>query len=94
MLVSLFALSVATAQPSAAVAAPAVDATAVVGMSVVFLDCEVGPTALSDCKVLNGDVVDEKTAATALKLASNMTVPPALAQAHPGRITVKLNVTP
>jgi hypothetical protein len=92
MIAALFALSLATAQPGAALSSPAADASQVVGVSVVYLNCQVGPAALTDCKVVGDEPVDDKTAATALKLAADMTIPPALAAANPGRITLKLNV--
>ena len=67
-------------------------ASAATSASVVYLDCQVSPPALTDCKVVNDDPVDAAAAATALKLAEGMSVPPALAGR--GRIVVKLNVTP
>jgi hypothetical protein len=93
MLLSLFALSIATTQPASGVSSAAADASAVVGISVVYLDCQVGQTALTDCRVINDEPVDERAAQSALKLAAGMAVPPALAARNPGRITLKLNVS-
>jgi hypothetical protein len=92
MLLSLFALSIATAQPASSLPSAASDASAVVGISVVYLDCQVGQTTLTDCRIVNDADIDARTAATALKLAADMTVPAALAARNPGRITLKLNV--
>ena len=93
MLLSLFSLALATA-PAAAAAHPANDAAQAAGVSVVFLNCQVGQTALSDCKVVNQDPVDAGAAAQAVRMAEAMAVPAALAGRNPGRIMLKLNVTP
>jgi hypothetical protein len=92
MLLSLFSLALAIT-PSAAGAHPATDAAQAAGMSVVFLNCQVGQTNLTDCKVINDDVVDAGAAAQAVKMAEAMAVPEALAQRNPGRIMLKLNIT-
>lgn len=62
------------------------------GVTVVYLGCDVRDTQLADCKVVNNDPVEPGTAALALKLASSMTVPQALADRAGGHIVVKLNV--
>ncbi|HEX7760143.1 MAG TPA: hypothetical protein VF459_11615 [Caulobacteraceae bacterium] len=92
MLLTLFSLALATA-PAAAAAHPAGDAAQAAGVSVVFLNCQVGQTALTDCKVVNDDPVDAGAAAQAVKMAEAMAVPEALAQRNPGRIMLKLNIT-
>ena len=91
MLLTLFSLALATA-PAAAASHPASDAAQAAGMSVVFLNCQVGQTNLTDCKVVNDDPVDATAAARAVKMAEAMAVPTALAQRNPGRIMLKLNI--
>lgn len=93
MLLSLLSLALSTA-PVAAQAHPAADAAQAAGVSVVFLNCQVGQTNLTDCRVINDDPVDSTAAAQALKLAMAMTVPASLAERSPGRIVLKLNVAP
>ncbi len=93
MLLSLFALTLSTA-PAAAAPHAASDAAQAAGVSVVFLNCQVGQTALTDCKVVNNDPVDATAAAQAVKLAEAMAVPAGLAERTPGRIMLKLNVQP
>ena len=93
MLLSLFALTLATA-PAAAAPHAASDAAEAAGVSVVFLNCQVGQTTLTDCRVVNEGPVDANAAAQAVKLAEAMAVPAALAERNPGRIMLKLNVQP
>lgn len=94
MLLSLFALTLATAAPAATAPHVASDAADAAGVAVVFLNCGVGQTTLTDCKVVNDGPVDAGAAAQAVKLAEAMEVPAALAEHNPGRITLKLNVQP
>ncbi len=57
-----------------------------------IVECLVNGTALTQCKVVDGDPATDPDAATALKLAANVQVPATLAQA--GWIRIKLNVNP
>ena len=59
----------------------------------VYLGCQVDHAALTDCKVVNDEPVDASVAGQAVKLAEQMSLPPALA-AQSGRIVIKLNVKP
>jgi hypothetical protein len=94
MLASLFALSLAIAPSAASTPHPAADAAQAAGVAVVYLNCQVGQTTLTDCKVVNEGPVDSTAAAQAVKLAEGMAVPASLAAANPGRIMLKLNVQP
>ena len=93
MLLSLFALTLATA-PAAAAPHAVNDAAEAAGVAVVFLNCQVGDKTLTDCRVVNEGPVDANAAAQAVKLAEAMAVPAALAEHNPGRIMLKLNVQP
>jgi len=61
---------------------------------VIYLGCQVSLTSLTDCRVVNEGPVDPAAAATALKLAQQMTISQDLADRTGGHIVVKLNVTP
>ena len=92
-MIAVLALIAATATttpslPDLAQPAPAADA----GVTVVYLGCNVHETALSDCQIVNHDPVEPGTAAAALRLATGMSVPQALADRMGGHIVVKLNV--
>ncbi|MBS0408659.1 MAG: hypothetical protein JSR86_02000 [Proteobacteria bacterium] len=93
MLLSLFALTLATT-PAAAAPHAANDAAEAAGVAVVFLNCQVGDKTLTDCRVVNEGPVDATAAAQAVKMAEAMAVPAALAERNPGRIMLKLNVQP
>jgi hypothetical protein len=57
----------------------------------VLVDCQVSGANLTDCKALDADGAP---AAEAVKLAAQVEVPEAFALANPGRIVIKMNVTP
>ena len=61
---------------------------------IVYLNCQVTATTLTDCRVVNEGPVDPDAAATALKVSHDMTIPQALADRTGGHIVVKLNVSP
>lgn len=94
-MLSILALIVASAgvpqasldRVSAAAAAPPAEA-----VTVVYLGCQIQQTALTACQVVNNDPVEPGAAAEALKLASGMSVPQAVADRLGGHIVVKLNV--
>ncbi len=86
----VLALIAATAAAAPAPSAP--DAASPSGVTVVYLGCLVRGQALSDCQVVNHDPVEPDAAATALRLASSMSVPAGLADHAGARIVVKLNV--
>ncbi|CAN7279046.1 hypothetical protein LJR164_001356 [Phenylobacterium sp. LjRoot164] len=69
--------------PAAALAPPAAQA--------VLVDCQVNGANLTDCRALDADGAP---AAEAVKLAAQVEVPEAFALANPGRIVIKMNVTP
>lgn len=71
---------------------PSQPAAAQSDVTVVYLGCQVRQTLLADCQVMNHDPVEPGAAAMALKLASGMSVPQALADRLGGHIVVKLNV--
>ena len=57
----------------------------------VLVDCQISGANLTDCKALDADGAP---AAEAVKLAAQVEVPEAFALANPGRIVIKMNVTP
>ncbi|WP_312165661.1 hypothetical protein [Phenylobacterium sp.] len=57
----------------------------------VLVDCQVTGANLTDCKALDADGAP---AAEAVKLAAQVEVPEAFALANPGRIVIKMTVTP
>lgn len=62
--------------------------------SVVMLDCLVSGLSLTDCKVVSIEPTQPEAGAQALEMARQIEVPASLAEADPGRIRIKLNVTP
>jgi hypothetical protein len=83
-------------QPAAAprvdVSEPTADAARQVEARVIYLGCQVSLTSLTDCRVVNEGPVDPAAAATALKLAREMTVSQDIASSSGGHIVVKLDV--
>lgn len=57
----------------------------------VLVDCQVTGANLTDCRALDADGAP---AVEAVKLAAQVEVPEAFALANPGRIVIKMNVTP
>ena len=57
----------------------------------VLVDCQVEGANLTDCKAVDAQ---GPQAAEAEKLAAQVEVPEAFALANPGRILIKMNVTP
>lgn len=57
----------------------------------VLVNCQVSGANLTDCKAIDADGAQ---AAEAERLAAQVEVPEAFALANPGRIVVKMNVTP
>ena len=57
----------------------------------VMVDCQVSGASLTDCRAVDAD---GDQAVEAVKLASQVEVPEAFALANPGRILVRMNVTP
>jgi len=76
---------------SYAAPAPAVAPVAPPAEQAVLVDCQVSGANLTDCKALDADGAP---AAEAVKLAAQVEVPEAFALANPGRIVIKMNVTP
>ena len=87
MLLSVLA---AAAVISSANTAPPAPIEQAVGKAVI-VDCQVSGANLTDCKALDADGAP---AAEAVKLAAQVEVPEAFALANPGRIVIKMNVTP
>jgi hypothetical protein len=83
-------------QPSAAprvdVSEPTVEAARHLEARVIYLGCQISLTSLTDCRVVNPGPVDPDAAATALKLARDMTVTQEIADRSGGHIVVKLDV--
>ncbi len=71
--------------------APAAAPVAPPAEQAVLVDCQVSGANLTDCKALDADGAP---AAEAVKLAAQVEVPEAFALANPGRIVIKMNVTP
>lgn len=69
--------------PTAPAVAPAAQA--------VMVDCQVSGANLTDCKALDAD---GEPAAEAVKMAAQVEVPEAFALANPGRIVIRMTVTP
>ena len=97
----LSVLAVAAGLSSQPLAAPRIDVSEPVSAAaqqsqsrVILLGCQVTLTSLTDCRVVNDGPVDPAAAATALKLAHDMTISRELAERTGGHIVVKLNVTP
>jgi len=97
----LSALAIAAGLSGAPLPAPRIDvseptaaAASKAQARVIYLGCQVALTSLTDCRVVNEGPVDPAAAATALKLAQQMTIPQDLADRAGGHIVVKLSVTP
>ncbi|MGH6996815.1 MAG: hypothetical protein ACREEO_01425 [Phenylobacterium sp.] len=71
--------------------APAAVTVAPPAEQAVLVDCQVSGANLTDCRALDADGAP---AAEAVKLAAQVEVPEAFALANPGRIVIKMNVTP
>lgn len=80
--------------PRIDVSEPTAAAARQVEARVIYLGCQVTLTSLTGCKVVNDGPVDPAAAATALKLAQQMSIPQELADRTGGHIVVKLNVMP
>ncbi len=81
----------AAAVISTSYAAPAPAPVAPPAEQAVLVDCQISGANLTDCKALDADGAP---AAEAVKLAAQVEVPEAFALANPGRIVIKMNVTP
>lgn len=81
---ALISTTYAAPTPAAAPVAPPVELA-------VLVDCQVSGANLTDCRALDADGAP---AAEAVKLAAQVEVPEAFALANPGRIVIKMNVTP
>lgn len=57
----------------------------------VMVDCQVSGANLTDCRAVDAEGAH---ALEAVKLANQVEVPEAFALANPGRILIKMNVTP
>jgi hypothetical protein len=91
MFLSVLAVTAVLSAPAAPYAVPEAPPVAI-SPNAVILDCQVAGQALTDCKVIDGETVAPARSATALKLAADIQVPAAMAEA--GRIRIKLNVNP
>ncbi|KQW66357.1 hypothetical protein ASE17_06240 [Phenylobacterium sp. Root77] len=87
----LSALAAAVISTSYAAPAPTVSPVVEPVAQAVLVDCQVSGANLTDCKALDADGAP---AAEAVKLAAQVEVPEAFALANPGRIVIKMNVTP
>ena len=95
MLLSVLAIAAGLAGPPRIdVSEPTVAAVRRTEPQAVYLGCQVAQTSLTGCRVVNEEPVDPAAAATALKLANQMSISQALADRVGGHIVVKLNVTP
>lgn len=83
VLAAATAIAASYAQPQAAPVVPVAQA--------VLVDCQVTGANLTDCKAVDADGAQ---ALEAVKLAAQIEVSEAFALANPGRILVKMNVTP
>ena len=97
MLLAVLAAAAGLAgQPAAAprvdVSEPTAEAARQLEARVIYLGCQISATSLTDCRVVNPGPVDPAAAATALKLARDMTVSQDLANRSGGHIVVKLDV--
>jgi hypothetical protein len=57
----------------------------------VIVDCQVSGANLTDCKAVDAEGAD---AVQAQKLAEQVEVPEAFALANPGRVLIKMKLTP
>lgn len=83
VLAAATAIAASYAHPQPAPVVPAVQA--------VLVDCQISGANLTDCKAV--DAVGDQ-AVEAVKLAAQVEVSEAFALANPGRILVKMNITP
>jgi hypothetical protein len=95
MLLSVLAVAAGLAsQPRIDVSEPTAAAVRQAEARVIYLGCQIAQTNLTGCQVVNEGPVDPAAAATAVKLANQMTIPQDLADRARGHIVIKLNVTP
>jgi hypothetical protein len=87
MLLSVLAAAAVIAGANAAPQAPIEQAVA----KAVIVDCQVSGANLTDCKAVDADGAD---AVQAQKLAEQVEVPEAFALANPGRVLIKMKLTP
>ena len=87
MLLSALAAAAVIAGANAAPQAPIEQAVA----KAVIVDCQVTGANLTDCKAVDADGAD---AMQAQKLAEQVEVPEAFALANPGRVLIKMKLTP
>lgn len=64
-----------------------------VSPNAVLVDCLVSGESLTDCRLVDAELGSSQGEA-ALKLATQVQVPEAMALANPGRIRIRLNVNP
>lgn len=91
MLPTFLAAAAAVIASSYAPSAEPTPTEQVVVAQAVMVDCEVAGANLTDCKALDAEGAP---AAEAVRLAEQVEVPEAFALANPGRILIKMNVTP
>jgi hypothetical protein len=87
MFLSVLAAAAVIASANTAPPAPIEQAVA----KAVIVDCQVTGSNLTDCKAVDADGAD---AMQAQKLAEQVEVPEAFALANPGRVLIKMKLTP
>lgn len=87
MFLSVLAAAAVIASANTAPPAPIEQAVA----KAVIVDCQVTGANLTDCKAVDADGAD---AMQAQKLAEQVEVPEAFALANPGRVLIKMKLTP
>jgi len=87
MFLSVLAAAAVISSANTAPPAPIEQAVA----KAVIVDCQVTGANLTDCKAVDADGAD---AMQAQKLAEQVEVPEAFALANPGRVLIKMKLTP
>lgn len=87
MFLSVLAAAAVIASANTAPPAPIEQAVA----KAVIVDCQVTGANLTDCKAVDADGAD---AVQAQQLAEQVEVPEAFALANPGRVLIKMKLTP
>ena len=87
----LSALAAAAVISTTYAPAPAAAPVAPPAEQAVLVDCQVSGANLTDCKAVDADGAD---AVQAQKLAEQVEVPEAFALANPGRVLIKMKLTP
>ena len=87
----LSALAAAAVISTTYAPAPAAAPVAPPSEQAVLVDCQVSGANLTDCKAVDAEGAD---AVQAQKLAEQVEVPEAFALANPGRVLIKMKLTP